>query len=786
MAEQTWPRDALPAETVVGGYRIVGLLGRGGFGITYRAVDRIDQHFALKECFPRPCVLRHGADVVAAGAEDADLYADCLARFLREARALARLSGTPGVVRALTVFEANATAYLVMELIPGESLDSRLRRGGALDPPTLERMMRGLLDALAAVHRAGFLHRDVKPANVQMAPNGTPVLIDFGATRAISPGQTTRFTQILSEGYAPIEQYIGARQGPPADLYAFGMTCYRAIGGKPVDAFTRQQAVMARMPDPLMPAVECGAGRYRAEVLAAIDRAVAIEAANRPADAASLLLLLDAAPPPAEMVHGAGTEASPPAPAPGGIPTDPPGDSQKETVAGPVAAPPGEPPPAPSREEEALAASPPASVGATGPAPREEAPPPVSAPDPASEAPTAVQAAILPPLMAAADAPAPTRPPRPGRRKLLKLSAAAAALAGGIGVVTYGVRRATGRRFFLDLDPAIYRKQRLNRLSLIVRSMLPLAAPRIPDVLARLVPTIDRAGGYVYLDTSGDPGTDERAFAAILDRVEALLRQFGHRFVTRAAGHDGTGFAPSGADPGAAYDRAMNAAGQIVVHRLQSLGAADASVARPRLGRLAIGYRGNFDAAWAAGRVGLAGEPGFGIGFTGSGFARASRPQLASVAVSQLPDQAAPAASQAPILSYLLPPELSAIGLDPPGVAGARLRVGLAAHARDAGAVLANQQLPGTVAPPDSIGMLCFTDRYTGPAAGPGAFVMAGGTGDVVDPVVALFPLDPIGGRSLATDLVFDLARLPDAAFLRAALESGPLPAAFAPIAEAS
>ncbi len=784
MAEQTWPRDALPAETVVGGYRIVGLLGRGGFGITYRAVDRIDQHFALKECFPRPCVLRHGADVVAAGAEDADLYADCLARFLREARALARLSGTPGVVRALTVFEANATAYLVMELIPGESLDSRLRQGGALDPPTLERMMRGLLGALAAVHRAGFLHRDVKPANVQMAPDGTPVLIDFGATRAISPGQTTRFTQILSEGYAPIEQYIGARQGPPADLYAFGMTCYRAIGGKPVDAFTRQQAVMARLPDPLMPAVACGAGRYRAEVLAAIDRAVAIEAANRPADAPSLLLLLDAAPPPAEMLHEAGTEASPPAPPPGGVPTDLPGDTPR----GPVAALPGEPRLAASPEEAALAASPPGSVGATGPAPLGEARPPASAPDPASEAPTAVQAALLPSRMAAADAPAPVPPPtpRPGRRRLLKLGAAAAALAGGIGVVTYGMRRATGRRFFLDLDPTTYRNQRLNRLSLIVRSMLPLAAPQIPDVLARLVPTIDRAGGYVYLDTSGDPDIGERPFAAILDRVEALLRRFGHRFVTRTAGHDGTGFAPSGADPAAAYDQAMNAAGQIVVRRLQSLGAADASVARPRLGRLAIGYRGTLDAAWAAGRVGLAGEPGFGIGFTGSGFARASRPQLASVAVSQLPDQAAPAASQAPILSYLLPPELSAIGLDPPGAGGARLRVGLAAHAHDAGAVLANQQLPGTVAPPDSIGMLCFTDRYTGPAAGPGAFVMAGGTGDVVDPVVALFPLDPIGGRSLATDLVFDLARLPDAAFLRAALESGPLPAAFAPIAEAS
>ena len=299
-AGENWPRDALPQGTLLYGYRIEKILGRGGFGITYRALDRIEQSFALKECFPRQFAVRQGMEVLPADAEAAEGLRDCLSRFIREARALLQLSqrGAAGdtAVKVVTFFETNGTAYLVMEFLEGESLEQWIRAtAGGIPEERLSGILQGVLHAVGSAHDAGLLHRDIKPSNILLRQDGRPVLIDFGAVRAVAGGgQTQTFTQIYSESYAPIEQITGGPQGPYSDLYALGATFYRAIGGTTVDALTRHVAAMSGKPDPLVPAAAIGAGRYRPALLAAIDAALRIPASERPQTVGDFLALLAA------------------------------------------------------------------------------------------------------------------------------------------------------------------------------------------------------------------------------------------------------------------------------------------------------------------------------------------------------------------------------------------------------------------------------------------------------------------------------------------------------------
>ena len=176
-------------------------LGRGGFGITYRAVDLLDQSFAIKEYFPRQFAMRSGMDVIVASEFDHGIFVDCRRRFLIEARLLAALGhdgGTSGIVRVVTFFEANNTAYSVMEALAGETLDDLLKaEGPALPPRRVISLLHGILKPLARVDAAGFLHRDIKPANILICLDGKPVLIDFGSARDMGPSANTTFTHGL-------------------------------------------------------------------------------------------------------------------------------------------------------------------------------------------------------------------------------------------------------------------------------------------------------------------------------------------------------------------------------------------------------------------------------------------------------------------------------------------------------------------------------------------------------------------------------------------------------------
>jgi TonB family protein len=298
---------ALPDGTLLHRYLIDRVIGRGGFGITYRARDVDDEFVAVKEFLPRQLVFRQDGQVVPISDSTRAAFHDGLGRFLKEAKALRRLTtldATGGsVVRVMTFFEGNGTAYLVMQYLAGQRLDTLFKgHPQGLPDALLDVLARRLLDAVACVHGAGFTHGDIRPANIMLRKDGRPVLIDFGAGRWTSQGRTVTATEIVSEGYAPIEHFTGAGQGPFSDIYALGSTLYEAIGGRPVDAIARHQALLGGMPDPQTPAVEIGEGRYDPKLLRTIDRANAVAPASRPQSVAALVALLD---------HGDQDEAPP-------------------------------------------------------------------------------------------------------------------------------------------------------------------------------------------------------------------------------------------------------------------------------------------------------------------------------------------------------------------------------------------------------------------------------------------------------------------------------------------
>jgi TPR repeat protein/serine/threonine protein kinase len=272
------------------GYQIVGFLGRGGFGITYRAVDRINQVFALKECLPRQFAVREATTVLPADDDYAgQMFTKCLESFTKEALALTRFSKSgaagDGVVKVITSFETNGTAYIVMEFVEGDSLERLIgAHPGGVPEPRLVPIFRHLTSTLACVHGYELLHRDIKPANLILREDGRPVLLDFGAARAVRADGPMP-SQIYTETYAPIEQIEGRQQGPFSDLYSLGVTCYQAVAGsafRNAPASDRYRALLRHEPDPLVPALEIGAGRYSPSLLRAIDVLLRVAPEERP------------------------------------------------------------------------------------------------------------------------------------------------------------------------------------------------------------------------------------------------------------------------------------------------------------------------------------------------------------------------------------------------------------------------------------------------------------------------------------------------------------------------
>ncbi len=227
-------RGTLPTGTRLRNYEVISVLGHGGFGITYYARDTtLGREVAVKEYLPTSLALReNGTTVVPRSTQLAEDFIWGRERFLEEARILATLEGAPAVVRVYDFLEANGTAYMVMGLARGDTLDQRLKRDGKLPPVVVEGMLERLLDGLEAVHNAGFLHRDVKPANIILDAKNNPTLIDFGASRASMADRTAAMTAIFTPRYAAAEQLTSDKQGPWTDIYGVSATLYHAIIGK--------------------------------------------------------------------------------------------------------------------------------------------------------------------------------------------------------------------------------------------------------------------------------------------------------------------------------------------------------------------------------------------------------------------------------------------------------------------------------------------------------------------------------------------------------------------------
>ena len=270
---------ALQPGQTIGRYEIVSVLGQGGFGITYRARDvQLGREVAIKEYLPTALAVRQdGATVLPRTTKMADDFGWGRERFVTEGRTLASLHRATAIVHVFDYLEANGTAYIVMELLSGETLEDRITKGGKLSAEEVDRILWPLLDGLEQVHNAGFLHRDIKPANILLDATGNPTLIDFGASRAAMAGRSTALTAIFTPGYAAAEQMTSARQGPWTDIYGLSATLYHAITGKtPPSAFDRM------LDDGYEPLSQLKPAGFSPGVLAGIDAGLAVVASDRP------------------------------------------------------------------------------------------------------------------------------------------------------------------------------------------------------------------------------------------------------------------------------------------------------------------------------------------------------------------------------------------------------------------------------------------------------------------------------------------------------------------------
>lgn len=226
-------------------YKIEEVIGAGGFGITYRAWDPLLQSYvAIKEYYPSGIATRSADSskvCVPVGQEQREYHRGRI-RFLKEAQDVARFQSEPNIVSIYDYLEENDTAYMVMEYLHGCTLKQYIREhGGRLDTDHILHICLSVLDALAVVHKAGMIHRDISPENIFICEDLTVKLIDFGAAKQVYLDGEQTMSVVLKPGYAPPEQYAKKdKQGPWTDIYALGATLYFAATGEtPEESFGR-------------------------------------------------------------------------------------------------------------------------------------------------------------------------------------------------------------------------------------------------------------------------------------------------------------------------------------------------------------------------------------------------------------------------------------------------------------------------------------------------------------------------------------------------------------------
>ena len=225
-----------PGDRLDDRYLINGVLGSGGFGVTYRATHlNTNSDVAIKELIP-PSTIDSSSASASIGARDVKT------RFLQEAEIL-RTIAHPSVVRVYESFECNNHAYIALEFLRGETLESIIEQSGSWTEQETLALADTICDALRSVHDAGLLHRDLKPANVMMVPGRGPVLIDFGSARKSNVDKTRALSQIVTPGYAAPEQYGSrGRVGPFTDIYGLSSMLYTVLTNDFVPAAIERMA----------------------------------------------------------------------------------------------------------------------------------------------------------------------------------------------------------------------------------------------------------------------------------------------------------------------------------------------------------------------------------------------------------------------------------------------------------------------------------------------------------------------------------------------------------------
>jgi hypothetical protein len=313
---------ALAPGTRLDEYEIVSILGQGSFGITYLAEDvNLGARVAVKEYLPGDWAVRDSTKSVRPKSTSArNSFEWGMDAFLKEARILANVSHA-NIVKVRRFLRANGTAYIVMDFVEGRSFADVLTQdypSGGFPGRLLQPMLVALLDGLAVVHKAGIIHRDIKPANILIAPDGRPILIDFGAARNLQRTLRSGMTVIMTPGYAPIEQYTeDGEQGAWSDIYSLGAVAYRALSGKaPMEPYKRISGGVQTS------AASLGAAQYPSPLLSAVDWAISVHPKDRPQSVAALLasleggdadatrVVLESKPPPASTERAAATASA--------------------------------------------------------------------------------------------------------------------------------------------------------------------------------------------------------------------------------------------------------------------------------------------------------------------------------------------------------------------------------------------------------------------------------------------------------------------------------------------
>ena len=289
--------DALPKHTMIGEFEIVGIIGEGGFGTVYLAIDHsLQRKVALKEYRPSLLATRHGKSVMVRSTRYADAFEAGLKSFMNEARTLARFDH-PALIHVYRVWQQNNTAYMAMPLCEGKSMTMTIRDDPLIATQSwITSVMLPLLEAVGALHASNIYHRDIAPDNIVIQENGAPMLLDFGAARQIAADRTQALTVMVKPGYAPIEQFAddaSMKQGPWTDIYALGATMFFAINGR-----APPNSVARLANDAMVPLVTLTGQGYTKQFLEAIDRALSVRPHERPQSVAEFRALIERIPEP--------------------------------------------------------------------------------------------------------------------------------------------------------------------------------------------------------------------------------------------------------------------------------------------------------------------------------------------------------------------------------------------------------------------------------------------------------------------------------------------------------